>query len=239
MSVHRLLDDALPALDRLLVRMAALVADQFTEAVDALSRSDAELARAVRRRDDEVDALELEVDRTCERVLALYQPVARDLRLLLVAVRVNNDFERIGDHAKAIAKAVPYVAAAPRALAATRLLEMADAVRLMLRDVHGALERRDPALAAHVIASDRDVNRLHQANLAALLEHARERPEDLAAVARLIATNKAMERAADHAKRTAKHVVYLLEGEDVRHRRLQKHARRATTSGDASASPPE
>lgn len=224
MPVYRPLDDALPALHRLLVQMSGLVADQFTEAADALVRCDTALAEEVRRRDDEVDALELEVDRACERVLALYQPVASDLRALIVAVKVNTDLERIGDHAKNIAKEVKHVACSPGALEATRLPEMADAVRRMLRAAHDAFVRNDRTLAQRVLADDRDVDRMHRANFASLVEHARARPDDLEAVAHLLTASKAMERIADHAKNVAKGVVFLIEGEDLRHRRLRKRA---------------
>ncbi len=229
MAVYRPLDDALPALQRLLVQMSGLVADQFTEAVDALMRCDTVLAEEVRRRDDEVDALELEVDRECERVLALYQPVAGELRALIVAVKVNADLERIGDHAKNIAKDVKRIACSPGTLDATRLPEMADAVRRMLRAAHDAFVRHDRTLAERVLTYDRDVDKLHRANFAALLDHARRKPEDLEAVAHLLTASKAMERIADHAKSVAKGVVFLIEGEDLRHRRLLKRTLAADT----------
>src|SRR5687767_10653693 len=102
--VHRPIDEALENLRGLIVRMSELVSDQFTEAVDALVRCDVALAETVRRRDDDVDRMELEVDRAAERLLALYQPVAGELRSLIIAVKINTDLERIGDHAKNIAK---------------------------------------------------------------------------------------------------------------------------------------
>ena len=106
--VHRPIDESLEHLRNLLVRMSELVSDQFTEAVDALVRCDVELAARVRRRDDEVDAMELEVDRLAERLLALYQPVAGDLRSMIIAVKINSDLERIGDHATNIAEIIHF-----------------------------------------------------------------------------------------------------------------------------------
>jgi len=224
MAVYRPLDEALPALTNLLIRMSDLVADQFTEAVDALVRCDVALAAEVRRRDDEVDALELEVDRVAERVMALYQPVAGDLRALLISIKINTDLERIGDHAKNIAKDVEHVACAPGAIEATHLPEMADAVRKMLREAHEAFRGRDRALASRVMAYDREVDRLHKANFEALAAHILEHPENFVAAAHLLTASKSMERIADHAKNVARGVVFVMEGEDLRHLKLRTAA---------------
>jgi phosphate transport system protein len=236
MAVYRPLDEALPALTGILLRMSDLVADQFTEAVDALVRCDTALAAEVRRRDDEVDAMELEVDRVAERVLALDQPVAGDLRALIIAVKINNDLERIGDHAKNIAKDVPHVASAPAAIGATHLPEMADAVRRMLREAHEAFRQRDRAMASRVMAYDREVDRLHKANFEALDAHIRAHPGDFVAAAHLLTASKSMERIADHAKNVARGVVFILEGEDLRHLKQQRRAAEAGAA-DAGAAP--
>jgi phosphate transport system protein len=235
--VHRPIDEALENLRGLLVRMSELVADQFTEAVDALVRTDTTLAEAVRRRDDEVDRMELEVDRVAERLLALYQPVAGELRSLIIAVKVNTDLERIGDHAKNIAKEVPYVVDSPNAIKATHLPEMADAVRHMLHEAHEAYRTRDRALASRVMAYDREVDRLHKANFEGLTEHMKVHPEDFAAAAHLVTASKSMERIADHAKNVARGVVFIMEGEDLRHRRARTRAAAAQESETTDAVP--
>jgi phosphate transport system protein len=234
MAVYRPLDEALPALTGLLIRMSELVSDQFTEAVDALVRCDTALAEQVRRRDDEVDAMELEVDRMAERVLALYQPVAGDLRALLIAVKINTDLERIGDHAKNIAKDVPHVACAPGAIQSTHLTEMADAVRKMLHEAHESFRQRDRAMASRVMAYDREVDRLHKSNFAALEAHVLAHPADFKAAAHLLTASKSMERIADHAKNVARGVVFIMEGEDLRH---MKQQRRAAEASAAPAAP--
>jgi len=218
--VHRPIDDSLSDLQAMLVRMSELVSDQFTEAVDALVRCDTVLAETVRRRDDLVDEMELEVDRKAERLLALYQPMAGDLRVLIIALKINHDLERIGDHAKNIAKEVPRVALSPGAIGATHLPEMADAVREMLFLAHEAYRQRDRAGASRVMAHDREVDRMHRANFAGLETHVRANPGDFAAAAHLLAASKSMERIADHAKNVARGVVFVLEGEDIRHRRV-------------------
>jgi phosphate transport system protein len=217
MPVQRNLDRELQAVRDLLLRMADLVEEQFSDAIDALFRRDVEAAKAVRRRDDEVDALEMQVDRTCERVLALHHPVADELRVLITAVKINTDLERIGDHCKNVAKNVQYVAEAPDALAATKLREMADAARSMFREVYDAFASRDGVAARGVLARDERVDRLHWENFNALVEYGRQHPDELEVVAHLLTASKDVERISDHASNIAENVIFLIEGVDVRH----------------------
>jgi phosphate transport system protein len=219
MPVHRNLDADLRHLQAMLLRMADVVDEQFADALNALFSRDIEEARRVQRRDDEVDALELEVDRLCERILALHHPVADELRRLVTAVKINTDLERIGDHCKNIAKNTPHIVSAPLALEATRFQEMADIARAMLREVYDAYVKGDLARAEMVLAEDERVDQLHRENFAALVAHGRERPEDLEAVAHLITASKALERISDHAKNIAENVVFLIRGVDIRHQR--------------------
>lgn len=221
MPVHRHLDDEINILRSLLLEMTDLVDEQFADALNALLSRDTELAQQVRRRDDEVDALELKIDRQCERILALHQPVADDLRMLIIAVKINTDLERIGDHAKNIAKNTPHVEHAPEALAVTRLDEMADSARRMLREVQDAFQRRDRLKAREVVAQDQQVDRLHQENFRALVAFGQQHPDQIEAVAHLITASKALERISDHAKNIAESVVFLIEAVDIRHRKLQ------------------
>ena len=106
---HRPLDDKLDELRRLQEDMLQRVTEQLEEASLALLERDTERAAAVRASDDEIDALELHIDSLCERILALHTPVAVDLRLILTAVKINTDLERIGDHAKNIAESIVFL----------------------------------------------------------------------------------------------------------------------------------
>ena len=142
MTIRRHIDLELLLLQRMLFEMAELVDAQLSDAIDALLHRDVALAEKVRARDDEVDAYELKIDRQCERILALHHPVAAELRMIITAVKVNTDLERIGDHCKNMAKNTPHVVEAPEALAQTRLEEMADASREMLRQVQEAFVNR-------------------------------------------------------------------------------------------------
>ncbi len=222
MSVHRPLDEELEILWDLLVRMHLLVDEQLADAIDAVSRCDAEKAATVRDRDDEVDQLELAVDHQCERILALHTPVAVDLRLIVTAVKVNTDLERIGDHAKNLAKHTPHLVGGGELLRETKITEMADVARTILRQAQDAFLKRDRLLARRVVAHDREVDALHEANKERLAALIRAHPGRAEALVYLVTMSKAIERIADHAKNIAETLVFLIEGEDIRHRRLPR-----------------
>lgn len=196
--------------------MSDVVDAQLADALNALVEQDEDLADAVIERDREVDAFELEVDRHCERLLALHAPVAADLRSLIVAVKINTDLERIGDHCRNLARHTHHVPDAPGLMNQTTIPHMADLSRTMLRRMQEALSTRDRLLARKVIASDRQVNRLHSNNLDRLIEHARNHPHHAEASFYLISASKALERIADHIKNIAGNIVFLVEGIDLR-----------------------
>ena len=207
----------LSELRSLLLQMAGIVAEQFTDAVDVLLEGDPERAEAVVARDADVDALELKVDRQCERILALHQPVASDLRSLLAVEKINTDLERIGDHCRNIARNTPEVVDAPDILSRTHLREMSRVAREMLEEARAAFLTQDEARARAIPDLDDRVDTLHRKNFDILVTAIQEHPEHAEAAARLITTSKALERVSDHATNIAKSVVFLIEGEDLRH----------------------
>jgi phosphate transport system protein len=212
----RRLNDELQSLRHLLLDMTDLVDAQLADALNALLEHDVELAEVVADRDRQVDALELEIDRQCERLLALHAPVAADLRTIITAVKVNTDLERIGDHCRNLARNTPHVSDASGLLGHTAIPEMADISRTMLRRVQEAFLKQDRLLARKVIASDLQVNRLHAENFEVLVTHSQSCPQEASAIVHLLAVSKALERIADHVKNIAGNVVFLIEGVDLR-----------------------
>ncbi len=221
-TIRRHLDEEIQVIRDLLLEMSYLVDEQLAEAMNALTTGDVELAQQVRSRDDEIDALELKIDRQCERVLALHHPVASELRLILLAVKVTTDLERIGDHAKNIARNAIYLRDTPSILDVTRLPEMADATRAMLREVQDAFTKNDRVLAREILVRDKEIDRLHKENFAALVAYGEANPALVEAVAHLVTASKALERVADHAKNIAESVVFFVEGHDIRHKKLPR-----------------
>ena len=224
MTTHRPLDAELQTLWDLLTEMSNLVDEQLADAINALSSCNLDLARRVTERDDEVDALELKVDHQCERIMALHTPVAVDLRLLITAVKINTDLERIGDHAKNLAKNTSFVAGCSGLMAQTRISEMADTARRLLHEVQDAFMQRDRVLARKVIAHDLEIDRMHKETIDKLVQLTRENPDNTEALVHLVTMSKGIERVADHAKNIAESVVFLIEGVDIRHRKLQQEA---------------
>lgn len=217
--VHRHLDQELATLRSLLVAMANLVDEQLTDAINAAARCDVDLAQRVRERDDEVDDLEVRIDHECERLLALYTPVAVDLRLIITVVKVNTDLERIGDQAKNIAKHVLRLSDCRDVVERLHIQELADLARAVVRDAQDALIGRDPLLARQVLVRDREIDDLYARIFREIVQLAGSQPEMAEEFAHLTAMIKAIERVADHAKNIAESVVFLIEGVDIRHRR--------------------
>ncbi len=215
------LDQELASLRGLIADMANRVDEQFADAMNALLQGDVELAEQVVAGDDTIDALELRIDEQCERILALHSPVAVDLRMLIMAVKINTDFERIGDHCRNLSRNARHLAGAPGLLAETRLPKMADMSRTMLREAEMAFLEEDRLKARKVIARDLQVNRLHEETFETLVGMCEDGHEKSEVIAHLLTVGKALERISDHAKNIAQSVVFMVEGRDLRHREVQ------------------
>ncbi|MDD4267073.1 MAG: phosphate signaling complex protein PhoU [Pirellulales bacterium] len=215
MSLH--LQREMEDLKKQLLSLCALVEEQVEMAVRALVDHDAELAAAVDRRDAEIDHREVEVEEECLKALALYQPVAIDLRFVVAALKMNNDLERIGDLAVNIARKAKTLARHGSVEIPFDLCGMWEKSRLMLRDSIDALVNRDASLAHSVCARDDEVDRMkhdirRQAEQLMVAEPAR-----LRALLTLLAASRSLERIADHATNIAEDVIYMLEGRIIRH----------------------
>jgi phosphate transport system protein len=200
-----------------LLEMATIVAEQFTDAVDALLDRDVERADRVVERDREVDVLELKVDESCERIMARHQPVATDLRTLLTVEKINTDLERIGDHCRNVARNTKHVTDAPGLLDRLQFHEMSQTARRMLDDAKQAFVDRDAELARRIPDLDDEVDRLHRENFRALVDYIEKHPSHAEAAAHLITASKAIERISDHSINIAQGVIFLIEGTDIRH----------------------
>jgi phosphate transport system protein len=230
MPDHRPLDDKIDELRRLQEAMLQRVTGQFEEAALALLERDTERAEKVRQSDDEIDALELRIDNLCERILALHTPVAVDLRLILTAVKINTDLERIGDHAKNLAKSTAPLADWEAFLEQADLRDLARTVRDILTGACEAFLEEDPDRARAFIERDEEANQLYNNIFDTTARLSREHPEGSEALIYLVTAAKALERIGDHAKNIAESTVFLEEGKDIRHGGLDEEA--AGFSGD-------
>ena len=215
MSVH--LQRAIDQLKKDLLALCALVEEQTQIAVQALLTRDEERAHEAICRDLEIDQREVEVEEECLKILALYQPVAADLRFIVAALKINNDLERIGDLAVNIAhKAITFAGGQPMEIPFD-LAGMWDKTQAMLRDSLDCLVNLDSALANAVCVRDSEVDALKRAIRLKAEEMIRRNPERAPTLLTLVAVSRNLERVADHASNIAEDVIYMVEGRIVRH----------------------
>ncbi len=215
MSVHlqREIDD----LKKHLLSICALAEEQVQLAVRAFIDRNAELARQVEAGDEEIDLREVEVEEDCLKVLALYQPVAIDLRLIVSALKINNDLERIGDLAVNIARKGAAIAALPPMEIPFDLQAMSEKTQAMLRGSVDALVNMDVEGANAVSARDDEIDCMKHDLRRKVQELIRTDPSNVEFFLNLLAVSRNLERIADLASNIAEDVIYMAEGRIVRH----------------------
>lgn len=207
----------LDELRRRSLRMASEVEDMVHEACEAVFHADRPLALRVIRRDEEVDAAEVEVEAEVIRLLALYQPVGIDLRLLCAILKVNANLERVADCAVNIAERAKHGELQGVAQGSAELKELCPVVRQVLRNAVQAYAQDDARGAAQVMAQDSAPDALYQQIVRSIVGNAEEAGRHIAAHLDLLSVAKNLERIADHATNIAEDVIYLSTGRIVRH----------------------
>jgi phosphate transport system protein len=222
MTAHfvNLLDD----LRRRSLRMASLVEDMLEECGEVVFRADAALARRIVSRDTEIDEDEVGVETEVVRLLALYQPVGRDLRLLTAVLKVTNDLERVADCAVNIAERAGHLEVQELANRNEDLKQLFPLTRRALRNAVQAYSAEDAAVARGVIHDDAAIDALYGQIVRQVVVTAPGSPAQMAAVLDLLSVAKNLERIADHATNIAEDVVFLTTGAIVRHRREEVDA---------------
>lgn len=200
-----------------LLEMSSLAEELVQHSVEALLERDVEKAERVIRRDNDLDAMEVQVDDACVHLLALQQPMARDLRLITMAMKISNDLERVGDHAVNIAEAVGHLAGQPVFAEFPEIEEMARLSREMLSDALDDFVRADAKAARQVLKRDDRVDALHDSLFRILLTHMMEDPRRIGPSMSLFLVSRNLERIADLATNIAEDVVYLVEGRNIKH----------------------
>jgi phosphate transport system protein len=210
-----------------ILRMGGMVEEATRNATVALTQRRADLARKVIESDDTIDMIELDVDEECLRILALHQPVAGDLRFITAAMKINNDLERIGDLACNVAeRAIDLSARDPLALP-LRFERMTEIVRGMLHDALDALVNRNAQLARRVLEQDVEINAIHKEHFGLLQETMKSSADSVEAAVDLLSASRQLERIGDQTKNIAEDVVFLVEGQVIRHQRPPPAARSA------------
>jgi phosphate transport system protein len=210
--------DQLTALNRRLLAMSEKAEALIELSVDALLSKDQGKADAVIAGDTEVDAMELEIEGMALELLALQQPMARDLRFIVGAIKVTSDLERIGDHAVNIAQTAQRLVALRSTITPDPEIEdMARRARAMLRDAIDAFLRADGALGRNVCARDDQVDALHESVFRILLTHMMADPRTINPSLEYLLVSRNLERVADLATNIGEDAVFLAEGKNIKH----------------------
>ncbi len=202
---------------RKLLALGALVEENLMRSLRALHTGDMAAADVAIAADKEIDMMEIDVEEECLKLLALYQPVAVDLRLVVAVLKINNDLERIGDLAKNIAKRARNLKELPPVTFPDDFLAIGERTVSMLKHSLDAVVNLDANLAREVITLDDDVDALNRAVFARIKDELRSAPDLTDTCVHLLTVSRNLERVGDHATNIAEDVIYMVEGTIIRH----------------------
>jgi phosphate transport system protein len=207
----------LERLEKQLLTLTAFVEESVQKAIRALSERDRELAQKVIDNDKQINRLEVELEEECLKVLALHQPVANDLRMIIAVLKINNDLERIADQAANISERAIAMIDGPKIESPLEIDLMAVKAIDMLEKALDSLVNADADLARKVLKLDEEVDTLHGRNYELFKAYIRKNPEMIDTVLNYLTVSRHLERVADLATNIAEDVIYLNEGTIVRH----------------------
>jgi phosphate transport system protein len=197
--------------------LGAMVEERVQMAIKAIDTNDADLAQEIIKKDYEIDEIEVEVEEECLKVLALHQPMAIDLRFIVAVIKINAELERIGDQAVNIAERVDVTAKREQLDFYFDYSSMGEKAQAMLKMSLDALIQLDYDLAFKVVIMDDEVDKIKNEAYDKIKKAMGENPDKIGYLINLLLISRHLERLADHATNIAEEVVYLVEGEIIRH----------------------
>jgi phosphate transport system protein len=227
--------EELEALKTNLIKMGSFAEESIARAIRALLERDAVLAREIMAQDERINAMEIEIGDAIVDLLALQQPVATDLRFILAALKINNDLERIGDHAVNIAESALKYAEGEPVKPFVDLPRMAQVTKAMLRDSIDAFIHADSAKARSVLVSDDTIDDLNRKIVSELVALMRAEPVLIEQALDLIRVSRNLERVADLSTNIAEEVVFVAEAHVVKHHAEEKPSPQSRDSGSNPA----
>ena len=207
----------LEKIKKLILSLGAKVEEQVRMATQAVETHDAELAQQIIKSDYDVDEMEVEIEEECLKILALHQPVAVDLRFLIAVIKINNDLERIGDQAVNIAERVDVIAKRDLSDLFFDYTSMGEKVQEMLKMSLDALVSMDYDLAYSVVMRDDEGDQIKSDAYDRIKQAMSNHPDKIGYLINLLLSSRHLERLADHTTNIAEEVIYLIEGEIIRH----------------------
>ncbi|MHB9029424.1 MAG: phosphate signaling complex protein PhoU [Candidatus Latescibacterota bacterium] len=214
----RILQREIEKLKKHILEEGAMAEEQVRMAVKSIEDHDPELAHRVIKGDIEIDRMEVDLEEECLKILALYQPVANDLRFIIAVLKINNDLERLGDLAVNIAERSTCLNSTDNNELIADITVMANKAQVMLKNSLDALVNFDAELAREVCANDDEVDDIHAGLFKKFEDAVRKHPERLQYYTHIIGVSRNLERIADHTTNIAEDVIYMSVGEIVRHR---------------------
>jgi phosphate transport system protein len=215
--VFRHFQEDLDSLKNCLLQMGGLAEERVREVVRGVVDREHEALDGVLAGDEPINELHIDIDDRCFKLLALHQPMAADLRVIVAAVKINTDLERVGDLAVNIAEAGKRYLQHPPVKPLIDIPRMGDLAQKMLRDALDAFVRRDMALAETVLAADDTLDDLKTQIFRELLTYMLQDPQTIEPALDLILISRHLERIGDHATNVAEDVIFILSARDVRH----------------------
>jgi phosphate transport system protein len=200
-----------------LLKMAALVEEAIRDAVQSLVKRDSELAKKTFKREDRINAMEISIEDTCLKLLALRQPMAADLRFITSAMKIITDLERMGDQAVNIAERAISLNQEPQLKRYIDIPKMADIAQSMVKDVLDAFVNRDSKLARSVCERDDLVDGLNDQVFREILTYMMSDPKTIKRAVQLMIVSRCLERIADHATNIAEDVIFVVDALVIKH----------------------
>jgi len=200
-----------------LLHMGAAVEDLISRSIQALMDRDLTLADQSILIEAEIDQQEIQIEEECLKLLALYQPVAGDLRFVTAVLKINNDLERMGDLGRHIAERAQVLSRHREVRLPVDLRNMAAATQRMVRMSLDALVNQDAEIALRVVQADNEIDDYHQEMFPLIAGQMRTQPESIEVLLHVLSASRHLERIADYATNVAEDVVYLVRGEIIRH----------------------
>jgi len=213
-------DSELAAVCDRVLQMGGLVESQIQSAITTLSSRDEGLMAQVIANDDRVNAMEMEIDERCNRIIVCRQPTAGDLRMLMTVIKTITDLERIGDEAQKIARMAQRLSKKETLQGMPRYSEIRHSAKLVQDMLHKALDafaRLDLSGVTNIVRQDEQVDEEYRAIMRHLITFMMEDPRTISTAFEILFVAKAIERIGDHAKNISEYVVYMVKGRDVRH----------------------
>jgi phosphate transport system protein len=219
-------ENELLALKEEVSQMWRLVLSQLEKAKQAYLNKDEETAREIASREKRVDAFELKIDSDCENYIALYNPVAIDLRLVLSLIKISNTLERIGDFCEGIAKHVieeDCQSIEPQVIEELQIEKAFDVLISMLSDSYVALESESTKMAGRILSKDKEVDALYHNAINILTQHLQNNPADIRCGLKTILIIRKLERIGDHCSNIVEEIVFYIDAKVLKHGRKSEN----------------